>query len=212
MLAKVSDLHACDLPMTKGGSRRYWFRTPTVYDLPQMRWALTKRGIRRPQPIEFRVAGLAGIKALAALAGDVNEGNRQAEIWEDWHGLIEPHSENDIDEPDFEKRAIELARLEAKRLADQEALLAEIGAIEGNLGRHWPPYADLLADRALYDELTRIEVVRLLLVQIGEVPQQIDGDGRLSEAVYKALPTAHRAALAAFATSLLVPSEDQAKN
>ncbi len=212
MLAKVNDLHSCELPLSKGGSRLYWFRTPTVYDLPQMRWALTRRGIRRPQSIEFRVAGLAGIEALAELAGEPAEGARQAELFEDWYGLLEPTSENDIDEPDFEKRAAELARLEAERAEAQQQLLGEVSAIESNLARHWPPYADLLADRALYDELTRIEVVRLLLVKQNEVPLPLDGDGRLTEGAYRVLPVLHRQPLSAFATALLMPSEDQEKN
>jgi hypothetical protein len=207
MIPSTKDRHRCTI-----GGQGYWFRTPTVYDLPALRRTLTRRRVRRPSQKEFEVAALAGIAALAETVGDPAEGARQREIMEDWFPLLEPVREDDIDEPDFALRAKELAEREGARVKAQEALLPQVVAIQATLERHWPPYAELLADRRFYDEVSNIEVVRLLLVGIGEGEVRRDADGLLPEAVYQAVPRAHLAELTAFALRLLVPTETERKN
>lgn len=224
MAARVSDLHWCEI-----GSLKYGFRTPTEYDTPLLRHALTKRGVRRPHQAEIRVAAAAGIKALGAAAGDPAEAQRQNGVMEDWYRLITPITEDEIDEPDFEARAAEMARLRAEREAECREIGPEVAAIEAMLARHWMPYAELLADRALFDDLSQIEIVRQLLVRRAEtkveqgegdqpVTREIDDelprdvDGRLTSAAYQAIPKAYRPVLTGFAMRLLVPDEDQEKN
>lgn len=211
MLARVSDLQCCTI-----GATDYWFRTPTEYDTPLLRHALTKRGIRRPLQAEIRVAAGAGIKALGEVAGDAAEAARQQGVMEDWYRLLTPIVEDDIDEPDLEARAAELARLQQEQADEISAIAAEVSAIEAMLARHWMPYAELLADRALFDDLSGIEIVRQLLVRSGPkgnaTDLALDVDGRLSSAAYQAIPKAHRPVLTGFAMRLLVPDEALEKN
>lgn len=194
------------------GARTYLFRAPTVYDLPTVRRFLTRRGIRRPAQHEVEVAALAGITELGEAVGDPAEGYRQREVMEEWHRLLVPTDEDEIDEPDFEARAAEVARLEADRLEAQRAILPQVLAIQATLERHWPPYRELLADRRYWDEISNIEIVRLLLVQIDEAEVRRDKDGLMLDADYQALPEDHRPQLAAFALRLLHPTETQRKN
>ena len=196
---------------------RYRFRTPTCFDLPRLRRTLTRQGLRRPQHEEFRIASIAGIVALATAIGDPAEGERQKELIKRWYELLEPIREEDIDEPDLEARAAELERLKAERRADQLEIFAEVAAIEANLSRHWPPYAELLADRTYWDEISAIEIVRLLLVKRakGDDPEETmlrDPDGLLTDRAFQSLPKKHRRALADFATGLLAPDEAEIKN
>src|SRR5205823_2709998 len=138
--------------------------------------------------------------------GDPIEGQRQKAVMEQWYELLEPISEDDIDEPDFELRAEELQRLQAERQEAQTEIFAEVTAIEANLTRHWPPYAELIADRAYWDEVSRIDLVRLLLVRVDDRPLALNAEGMLTDAAYLGLSSDHRPALAAFATQLLTPS------
>lgn len=212
MLASVNDLHLLEL-----GGRRYWLRTPDVYDGPKIRRVLTRQRLRRPELIEFRLAALAGIAAMAAATGEAAEGESQSAAIEEWYQLLEPLDEDAIDEPDFEARAAELARRQAERRARQQALLPTVAAVEANLERHWQPYAELKADREYFDDVSRIDAVRLLLVRIGAngtgggvLPR--DEHGMLDQAAYLAIPRGDRAALATFAFGLLAPDETQRKN
>jgi hypothetical protein len=221
---RVSDLHLCKI-----GDIDYWFRTPTEYDTPLLRHALTRRGVRRPMQAEIRVAAAAGVKALGDIAGDVAEAQRQDALLDDWYRLLKPIIEDEIDEPDFERRAVELARLQQEQSDERRAIAAEVSAIEAMLARHWPPYAELLADRDLFDDLSQIEIVRQLLVrraekrvESGEGGQAVertievdlprDRDERLTSAAYQAIPKPHRPVLTAFAMRLLVPGEVLEKN
>jgi hypothetical protein len=178
-----------------------------------LRRLLTKEGIRRPQLIEFRVSALAGIAALGANAGDTSETRRQSALLEEWYELLAPVREDDIDEPDFEERAVEVQRLEQERAERRREIYPQIAAIEANLERHWPAYRDLLADRQYWDDISAIEMVRLLLARRepgGELAR--DEDGMLTDSAYRSVPRADRPALAGFATGLLHPSEDERKN
>lgn len=206
MTTSIPDL---DCPL---GGRAYRFRAPDVYDPARARRFLTRHKVRRPSLTEFRVVALAGVEALARQVGDEDEGLRQQAVLSEWYELIEPVSEDDIDEPDFELRAVELAAREEERKARQAALQAQAMMIEANLERHWPPYAELLADRQFWDEVSRIDVVRLLLETIDGTPVRRDGDGLMTEAAYQAIPADHRLALATFAFRLLAPDETARKN
>lgn len=207
MVTSVKELHKCPV-----GDVTYWFRTPTVFDLPRMRRSLSREGIRRPSLIEFRVAALAGLTALGEKVGDPAEAERQRALIERWYELLAPVDENEIDEPDFERRTAEVERLNEERKAERQELVAEISAIEATLARHWPPYRELVADRDYWNEVSEIEVVRLLLQRNGEADLPQGGDGMLTDAAYQALPRDHRAPLAAFAMRLLAPTETQRKN
>lgn len=207
MLARVSDLHQCTI-----GDSDYWFRTPDAYDLPTLRHALTRRGVRRPMQVEIRVAASAGIKALGDLAGDAAEAARQEAVMQDWYRLLVPITEDEIDEPDLDARATELARMQQEQQDACMAIAAEVAAIEAMLARHWPPYAELLADRALFDDLSQIEIVRQLLVRRGDVVLARDVDGRMAGAAFQSIPKPHYPVLSAFATRLLVPDEELEKN
>lgn len=207
MLASVNDLIKHSL-----GGTDYWFRAPSVYDPAKMRRVLARQGVRRPAPAELRVAALAGVVALGETVGDLAEGGRQREVLEDWYRLLEPTREDDIDEPDFEKRAAELERLEAARRSELVQLHAQVAAIEANLERHCPPYRELVADRAFWDDVSRIEIVRLLLVKIGAAELQRDEDELVTQAIYRSIPGDHRLPLATFAFRLLAPDETQRKN
>lgn len=208
MVASVKDRPCCEL-----GERKYWFREPTPFDVPRLRRLLTKEGIRRPLALEFRVAAIAGIEALGEAAGDPLEANRQKAVIEEWYELLEPVREDDIDEPDFEKRAEELERLATERAAQRAAIFPQVAPIEANLQRHWPPYRDLLADRQYWDDVSAVEIVRLLLVGIdmGPPPPR-DGDGMLTHSAYLALPRDDRGPLAQFGQALLSPGETERKN
>lgn len=207
MLPSAKELHRCEV-----GDDSYWFRTPTVFDLPRMRRDLTRQGVRRPQLHEFRIASLAGLAALGEQVGEPEEAARQQGLVEQWYELLVPLREDDIDEPDQEKRLVLLGEQLTERATAQQAILSEFVAIEANLERHWPPFAELLADRRYWDDVSAIMVVRLLLRKCGEVPLGRDADGLLSETAYLALPDAARPALGAFATELLAPGETQRKN
>lgn len=207
MLAKTEDLNKCPV-----GGTDYWFRTPDIYDPAQARRFLRLKRVRRPAPVEFRVAALAGVEALAEATGDIEEGEHQRGLLERYYALCVATDENDIDEPDQDLRKAELDRLEALRLAELESVWLKVSAIEANLERHWQPYAELLADREFWDDVSRIEIVRLLLVRQGAGMLARDEDGRLSEAAYAAIPKGHRTALATFAFGLLAPDETQRKN
>lgn len=207
MVASVTEQHCCELD-----GDQYWFRTPTVYDLPKMRRVLGRQGLRMPQPQELQVAALAGIVALGEMAGDPVEAARQKGVMEEWYRLIEPTKEDDVDEPDFELRAAEVARLESERLGELAKIYPEVAAIEANLLRHWPVYSELCADKTYWDDVSNIEVVRLLLVRIGSGAALAGPDGMLPEETFQCLPRAHRLPLARFATQLLVPTEHEEKN
>lgn len=207
MLSSVKDLHKCEI-----GTATYWLRTPTSYDRPLIRHRLGRQRLRRPSQTEFRVAGLTGLTALGEASGEQAEAARQRAVFERWHELLVPLSEDDIDEPDFELRAAEMARRGEEQRAEREAIFAEVLAIEASLSRHWSPYAELVADRTLFDEVSDIEVVRALLMRIGTVAVPRDEDERMTDAAYQALPPAHRGPLAVFAHRLLQPSETQRKN
>ena len=85
-------------------------------------------------------------------------------------------------------------------------------AIEAVLERYWPPFAELLADRRYWDDLSQITVVRLLLEKIGETPVKRSPDGMMTEAAYAELPKSVIPALAGFAATLIAPDEDERKN
>ena len=125
-----------------------------------------------------------------------------------------PLREDDIDEPDQDKRLVLLAEQQAERSAAQLAIISTFMAIEANLERHWPPFAELVADRRYWDELSKIMAVRLLLSKRGSVALEREGQDRLvlSDAAFLALPQADMLALVAFAEGLLAPGETQRKN
>jgi hypothetical protein len=194
------------------GGRVYRFRAPDVYDPARARRYLTRQRVRRPSLLEFRVVALAGIEKLAETVGDPDEGERQQAIIREWYDLVEPTRADDIDEPDLELRAAEVARLERVRLARQGELQAEAMMIEATLERHWPPYAELLADRHFWDEVARIDIVRLLLDSIDGRTQRRDAEGLLTQEAYRAIPDEHRAPLATYAFRLMAPDEETRKN
>ena len=207
MTVSLSDLN----PVPLGGVT-YRLRTPDVYDPARARRFLTRQRVRRPALEEFRVAALAGVAALADAVGDPAEGKRQQAVLEDWYRLAVPHSEDEIDEPDIEARAAALARLEADRRGAQLEIVAEAQAIEANLERHWSPYAELVADRGFWDDVSRIDIVRLLLVDVDGRTCPRDDDGLVTQAAYKAIPPAHRLPLATAGFRLIAPDETQRKN
>lgn len=195
------------------GSTTYWFRTPTPYDLPKMRRLLTKQGVRRPTQNEFRVAALAGVRSMATIVDQEAEGEAQCALIEEWYKLVEPIDENAISEPDGEKRAAIVAARDAERREKISAIYADIMAIEANLERHHPPYAELVADGRYWDDVSRIEAVRLLLVrteQGGTLPR--DRDDLVDGPVYIALPEADKLRLGTFGFTLLAPGDAKRKN
>ncbi|AKM09878.1 hypothetical protein [Croceicoccus naphthovorans] len=207
MLASVQDRHICEI-----GGTKYGFRTPTLYDPAKMRRILGRQKVRRPSATEFRVAALAGLGEMAKVAGETEEGERQQAIVERWYELLKPIDEDDIDEPDFEKRAVMKSAQETERLVEMTAMRADVMAIEASLERHWPPYAELVADRDYWDEVSRIEVVRLLLESIHGQSLPHDEDGMLQADIYRSIPPAHRVELATFAFRLMAPEGPQRKN
>lgn len=207
MTANTSDTLTCPI-----GGVVYSFRTPDVYDPARARRVLTRQRVRRPSIEEFRVAALAGVAALAAAVNDPGEGQRQRALVEDWYQLLKPIDEDEIDEPDLELRAAEVARLKAEREAELQDIFPQIAAIEANLERHWQPYAELLADRNFWDDVSRIDIVRLLLVSIDGRTLARGEDGLLRQDVYQSIEKGHRLALAQFAFGLLEPDETTRKN
>lgn len=207
MLASVQDTHVCNL-----GGTQYRFRTPTIYDPARISRTLAKQMVRRPSATEFRVAAVAGLAELGRIAGEGVEAERQQAIVEDYYGLLKPTDENDIDEPDQKARAVKLGQMEADRLSKLASLRADIMAIEATLERHWPPYGELVADRNYWDSVSRIEIVRLLLTEIGGVRVQADAEGLMTPESYALIPPAHRTDLATFAFRLIAPDETQRKN
>ena len=155
----------------------------------------------------------AGLMAMAETAAAAAEGERQRAVIERWYELMPPLDENDFDEPDQERRHAEMAGREAERRDERAALYADVMAIEANLERHFPPYAELIADLRYWDDVSRIDAVRLLLVRIGDdghLPR--DRDDLVDAGVYQALPEGDRVQLATFAFTLLTPSEASRKN
>lgn len=191
---------------------RYDFRTPSVYDMPAIRRMLTKARVRRPAEREFLVAALAGIDAMADAVSDPQEGMRQKALIEEWFELAKPIKEDDIDEPDLQKRGEEFAHRQAEQKARQVAIYPQIAAIEANLERHSASYADLKADRDYFDELSNIEVVRRLLDSVQGVKQDRDDDDFVTVDAYQRIAKGHRQALANFAYGLLTPDEARRKN
>lgn len=207
MTVSVNDLHELRL-----GAVLYQLRTPTVYDPAKMRRLLSRQGVRRPLPNELRVAALAGIAQMAERVGDPAEGEQQAATIEEWYRLLVPTDENDVPEPDGEKRAAIVAEREAERKARIADLYADVAAIEANLERHHPPYAELVADGNYWDDVSRIDAVRLLLARIDGQVLPRDRDDMVEPAVFQAIPPADRFQLATFAFALLTPGEAQRKN
>lgn len=207
MTASTKEVLSCPI-----GGVDYSFRTPDVYDPARARRVLTRQRVRRPSIEEFRVAALAGVAALAEAVNDPAEGLRQRELVDDWYRLLKPIDEDEIDEPDLELRSAELARLKAEREAALQEIFPQIAAIEANLERHWQPYAELLADRNFWDDVSRIDIVRLLLVAIDGRTLARGDDGLLRQDVYQSIDKGHRLALAQFAFGLLEPDETTRKN
>lgn len=203
----LAELH----PLTLGKTA-YLFRTPDVYDPARARRLLTRQRVRRPSPYEFRIAATAGVEAMAAAANQAEEGARQVALLERWYELSAPTDPDQIDEPDFERRAQIVREREEARKAEMVPLYPAIAAIEANLERHWPPYAELLADREYWDDVSRIDMVRLLLVARDGQDLPRDDDGLVTQAAYAAIARDHRVPLATFAFGLLAPDEAQRKN
>lgn len=206
-VANASDMH-----LKKIGDREYWFRAPTLYDLPKMRRRLRKEGVRRPQMDEYRAAALAGVAAMADATGEAQEGERQSALIDRWYQLAVPTDENDLDEPDFEKRAAQLESLEKARRGEIAKLYPEILLIEANLDRHFAPWRDMRADADYYDEISRIDSVRLLLREIDGRKLPIDKDDLIIEQSYGLVDEEHRMMLGTFALQLLVPSVAEKKS
>lgn len=206
-LPSISDIHVKTID-----GKAYEFRTPTLYDLPKMRQRLRKEGVRRPLLEEYRAASLAGVAAMADATGEALEGERQSDLVSRWYEISIPLSENDLDEPDFEKRAAELAAREEERRAEIVKLYPEMVMIEANLDRHFPPWRDLRADADYYDEISRIDAVRLLLRGIDETRLPIDREGLVVEAAFGLVPDNHRMDLGTFSLGLLVPTEAEKKS
>lgn len=206
-VASASDMHLKEI-----GDKKYRFRTPNLYDLPKMRMRLRKEGVRRPQMAEYEAAALAGVAAMADATGEAQEGERQSAMIERWYQMAVPTDENDLDEPDFELRAAELERLEAARRGEVAKLYPEILMIEANLDRHFAPWRDMRADAEYYDEISRIDSVRLLLREIDGRKLPIDKDDLIIEQVYGMIEETHRMMLGTFALQLLVPSEAEKKS
>ncbi len=200
-------LHSCHI-----GAAIYWFRSPDVYDPARARRVLTLQRVRRPSQQEFEIAALEGIEKIAELAGDVNEGARQRQLLERFYELLKPIDENDLEEPDIEARAALLAQRQKERSEEIAAIYPEASAIQATLERHWQPYAELQADREYFDDVSRIDIVRLLLVKIGVGAVARGDDGLMSEAAYQMIPREHRVPLSTFAFRLLAPDESQRKN
>lgn len=207
MTAMPEETHPCPV-----GGTTYLFRTPTLYDPAIIRRQLTRQRVRRPGRMELNIAALHGLAMLAEAVDDVAEGERQQAVLREWHKLLEPIDEDQIDEPDLEARAAEVARQDAVRKARLLELQAEVAAIEATLERHWQPYAELLADRTYWDEIAQIETVRLLLIRADERELLRDKDGLLTSAAYRSVPAEHRGALAHFAFGLMSLDETQRKN
>lgn len=194
------------------GKTSYGFRTPTLYDPAKARRILTRQGVRYPSAAEMQATACAGIVAVAEAAGDREEGERQADLLARFHEAIKPVDENDIDEPDPIKRGEEYARREQERASLIAELFPQARAIEATLERHYPPYAELKSDRDFYDDISRIEMVRLLLVSRDGVELQRDDEGMLTQAAFESLDRDHRVPLATIAFGLIAPTEAQRKN
>lgn len=207
MSTSVKDIHTKVL-----GDTSYRFRSPAVHDSAKLRRTLTLQRVRRPDRIEFLVASRVGIKAMAEKAGEIEEGDRQLALVEEFHELSVPVKEDDLDEIDPVRRAALLKEKEEERKARLQEIYPEVHAIEANLERHHPPYAELKADVEYWDAISRIEVVRLLLVEIDGEPVVPDEDGIMAESAYLAIDRNHRVSLATMAFGLLSISEKQRKN
>ena len=207
MIQKPNELHRCEL-----GDEDNSLRPPTVLDVPRLRRELTRQGVRRPQLQEFRIAALAGIAALGEAAGEPAEAVRQGAVMQQWYDLLTPPSEDEIEEPDLIKRGEILQQQLEQRASDQAAIVSEVIAIEANLERHWPAYADLIADRRYWDDVSEIMAVRLLLRRRGMIQLERGPDHLLTEAAYLGLPQGDTGPLATFASALLAPDEAQRKN
>ena len=207
MLASVNDLHDCLIAGTL-----YQFRSPDIFDQAKIRRSLRQQKVRHPSAAEFRVAALAGVKAMAEIAGEPDEGARQAALVGDWFELQVPTDEDDIDEPDLVARGEIVAEKETERMASLRAITPEVMAIRANLERHWPDYAALLGDSDYWDDVSKIEVVRLLLVSISGGAVKMPGEDFIAPQIYQSIPVKHRMALATFAFHLLGPDGGTRKN
>lgn len=207
MIEFIDGLHPCQI-----GDVAYIFRTPDVYDEAKMRRLLARQKVRRPNLIELRVAAQAGVLAMAQATGEAEEGARQKELIEGWYQLIDATDENEVDISDFEERAAEVAVLEAQRKAELAEIYPQIAAIEANLERHYQPYADLIADRNYWDDVSRIDIVRLLLVKVGDRELPRDDEFLVTREEYRRIPKRHRQVLATFGFRLMSVEETQSKN
>lgn len=194
------------------GGVDYAFRRPDVYDLPAMRRRLRIARVRRPTLGEYRAIGAEGARRIGEAAGDAAEGGRQAEIIERWYDLLLPLDEDSIDEPDLEARAKLFAQAQAARREEMSKLYPDVLAIEANLDRHYQDWAELKADADYWEEISRIDSVRLLLTEIGGKVFPRDADGLMIEEGYESIPAKHRLQLGTFALSLLTPDEATRKN
>ncbi|UZW55557.1 hypothetical protein NUH86_01760 [Sphingobium sp. JS3065] len=194
------------------GGVDYAFRRPDLYDLPAMRRRLRMARVRRPSLLEYRTIGAEGARRIGEAAGDAVEGTRQAEIIERWYDLLVPLDEDKIDEPDLEARARLFEQQQAERRAEMAALYPDVLAIEANLDRHSSDWAELKADADYWEEISRIDAVRLLLVEIGGRTFPRDADGLMIEEGYQSIPAQHRLHLGTFALGLLAPDEVTRKN
>lgn len=194
------------------GGTTYAFATPTVYDMPKLRRRLTREGVRLPTRRDFEAAAIAGLRALAEAAGEPEEGARQVELVERFYAALVPTQEDEIDEPDLEKRFAIVKEREEARQAELAAVTPEVLLIQANLQRHWPAWRELRADEDYWTDLSRIDTVRLLLTHRDGVAQPRDKDGWLTQAAYAALPDPHLVPLGIFAMGLFAPTETERKN
>ncbi|MEV5033682.1 hypothetical protein MRBLMC3_002919 [Sphingobium sp. LMC3-1-1.1] len=199
-------------PLKTLGGVDFVFRRPDLYDLPAMRRRLRMARVRRPTLLEYSAIGAAGARRIGEAAGDPAEGARQAEIIERWYELMVPLDEDKIDEPDLEARAKLFAQQQQERREEIASLYPDVLAIEANLDRHCQDWAELKADADYWEEISRIDAVRLLLVEIGGKVFPRDADGLMIEDGYQSIPPQHRLPLGTFALGLLAPDETIRKN
>ena len=207
MIVSVKDEHELKL-----GSATYWLRTASPYDMPKMRRLLTRQGVRRPTPTDLRVAAIAGVEQMADATGEIVEGERQRGLIEEWYEMMPAVDENDVDEPDGEKRAAIVEERDRERRRRMNEIYPDIAAIEANLERHHPVYRELIADGRYWDDVSRIDAVRLLLMRTdaGALPR--DRDDLVDTGVFMAIPEADRLRLATFAFELLSLTDTRRKN
>jgi hypothetical protein len=179
----------------------YFLRTPKVMDRSRFQRRIVDAGARPPQAAEFRRCARQGVKRIYRDAGRVDEAVAVLAFlaeYEAAEAILLQHPDEETAKEVVEDLAPEIEELERVLVREQ-----------------YSPWTGLLGDKLHYQEVARMEAIRLFVVD----GQNLDGDlkpagrdGTLTLDQLELIPKRHLTELATEAQMALGLSEAERKN